>query len=81
MQVAAMKPRYVEADEIPAAQLADFDGDSKRAAEELALLEQPFIRDPKRKIRDLVTEAIGKIGENIVVRRFVRYEVGEASDA
>lgn len=43
------------------------------------LMEQPYIRDPKRKVRDLVNDAVGKIGERIVVRRFTRYLVGEKS--
>jgi elongation factor Ts len=81
MQVAAMSPRYVEAGEIPAETVAEYGGDARRAAEELALLDQPFIRTPNRQVRDLVNDAIGKIGENIVVRRFVRFEVGTAENA
>ncbi|RMG89018.1 MAG: translation elongation factor Ts [Chloroflexi bacterium] len=46
--------------------------------EEVCLMEQPFVKDDKVKIKDLLTQAIGTIGENIVVRRFVRYELGEA---
>jgi len=45
--------------------------------EEICLLEQPYIRDPKMKIVDLVNSLIAKIGENIVVKRFVRYQLGE----
>ena len=45
--------------------------------EEICLLEQPYIRDPKIKIVDLVNNLIAKIGENIVVKRFVRYQLGE----
>ena len=45
--------------------------------EEICLLEQPYIRDPKIKIMDLVNNLIAKIGENIVVKRFVRYQLGE----
>ena len=45
--------------------------------EEICLLEQPYIRDPKMKIADLVNALIAKIGENIVVKRFVRYQLGE----
>lgn len=41
------------------------------------LLEQPYIRESKRKVRDLVNDAVAKIGERIVVRRFTRYRVGE----
>lgn len=45
--------------------------------EEVCLLEQPFIKDPGMKVKDVLTSMIAKIGENIVVRRFVRYQVGE----
>ncbi|MBI3538556.1 MAG: elongation factor Ts [Chloroflexi bacterium] len=41
------------------------------------LLHQPFIRDESQTIQDLVTAAIAKLGENIVVRRFARFELGE----
>ena len=79
MQVTAMNPRYVRAEEIPDEVVAEYGGDRKKAAEELALLEQPFIKTPNRSVGSLVTDAIGKIGENIVVRRFTRFEVGEMS--
>jgi elongation factor Ts len=45
--------------------------------EEFCLLEQPFVKDDKVKIKDLITDSIRKTGENIVVRRFARYELGE----
>lgn len=45
--------------------------------EEICLLEQPFIREPSVKVQDLLNEKISKIGENIKIRRFVRFEVGE----
>jgi elongation factor Ts len=45
--------------------------------EEMCLLEQPYIRDEKVKIKDMLTEAVRTIGENIFVRRFSRYELGE----
>jgi len=41
------------------------------------LLEQPFVKDPNMKIADLLTQKIAKIGENITVRRFTRYQLGE----
>lgn len=44
---------------------------------ENCLLEQPFIKDPDKKVRDLLTEKIARIGENIVIRRFVRFQLGE----
>ncbi|MCG0277240.1 MAG: translation elongation factor Ts [Thermanaeromonas sp.] len=48
--------------------------------QESCLLEQPYIKDPDRKVKDLIAEKIAKLGENIEVRRFVRFEVGEAVD-
>ena len=47
--------------------------------EEVCLLEQPFIKDPKIKVKDLLGALAAKIGENIVIRRFVRYQLGEKS--
>ena len=44
---------------------------------ETCLMEQPFVKDEDRTILDLVNDTIAKLGENIVLRRFVRYEVGE----
>ncbi|MGB9836109.1 MAG: translation elongation factor Ts [Candidatus Saccharicenans sp.] len=45
--------------------------------EEVCLLDQPYIKDDKIKVRDLVNSHISKFGENIKVRRFVRYEIGK----
>ena len=45
--------------------------------EDACLLEQPFIKDSSLRVKDILTSMIAKIGENIVVRRFVRYQVGE----
>ena len=44
--------------------------------DDTCLLRQPFVRDDKVKVGDLIIQAVAKIGENIVVRRFVRYELG-----
>ncbi|MFH1878602.1 MAG: translation elongation factor Ts [Candidatus Omnitrophota bacterium] len=46
---------------------------------EVCLLEQPYIKDPNIKIKELITQLIATLGENIVVKRFVRFEVGEES--
>jgi len=45
--------------------------------EEICLLEQPFIKDPDKTVKDVLNEKIATIGENIVIRRFVRFERGE----
>jgi len=53
------------------------EGKLKKFCEEACLLEQPYIRDPSKTVKDLIDETIGKLGENIAVRRFVRLAVGE----
>jgi elongation factor Ts len=57
------------------------DGRMEKFYEEFCLLEQPFVRDPDRKVSDLVTEAVANFGENIRVRRFARFAVGEAVES
>jgi elongation factor Ts len=52
-------------------------GKLDKFCDETCLLRQPFVKDDKVKVGDIVTQAIAKIGENIVVRRFARYELGE----
>ncbi|MHB9112429.1 MAG: translation elongation factor Ts [Thermoleophilia bacterium] len=47
--------------------------------EQVCLLEQPFVRDDKLTIEQLLGELVGKIGENIGIRRFVRFELGKDS--
>ena len=44
--------------------------------QENCLLEQPFIRDTDKTVKDLITDAVGTLGENIQIRRFIRYELG-----
>ena len=63
MQVAATNPSRISSQE------SSTDGD-------VPLLDQPYIRDPNKTVQDLVTEAIAKLRENIVVRRFARFELG-----
>ena len=63
MQVAATNPSRISSQE------SSTDGD-------VPLLDQPYIRDPSKTVQDLLTEAIAKLRENIVVRRFARFELG-----
>lgn len=53
------------------------EGKINKFFEEVCLLEQPYIREPKTKMIDLISALIAKIGENIVIKRFVRYQLGE----
>ena len=69
MQVAAMSPRYLDSAEVP--QGEDLD------PQEACLLQQPYIKDPTMTVQDLVKEAAGRVGENVRVRRFARFSLGE----
>ncbi len=53
------------------------EGKMERFYSEICLLEQAFIKDPDRKVSDVIQEAIARLGENIQVRRFARYQVSE----
>lgn len=55
------------------------EGKLEKYYQTVCLLEQPYIRDPGRTVRDLLHEQIAKLGENIVIRRFSRYRLGAES--
>ena len=69
MQVAAMLPKFISADEAP-------EGAEIEAQVDCLLL-QPFIKDPAITVQNLINETIAKVGENIKVSRFARFELGE----
>jgi len=68
MQVAAMPPQFISADDAPAHDIEE--------AETACLLHQPYIKDPSKTVQDIITETIAKVGENIKVSRFARFELG-----
>jgi len=76
MQIAATNPKYVKREDIPEEVLAE-QKDAEAFIKEKCLLEQPFVKDPKKTINDCVAALIASIGENIFVNRFVRYKVNE----
>jgi elongation factor Ts len=55
-------------------------GRVKKYYQEICLMEQPFVKDDKITIKEMITDAIRTTGENIIIRRFARYELGEALD-
>lgn len=55
------------------------EGRLEKFYQQACLMEQPFVKDEDQTIEGLITDAVAKLGENIVLRRFVRYEVGESS--
>ena len=52
------------------------DGKLSKYYEEVCLMEQPFFREPDKKVKDFMAESIAKMGENVVIRRFARYQLG-----
>jgi elongation factor Ts len=52
------------------------DGKMEKFYQEACLLEQPFIKDDSKTVGNLITDAVARLGENVIVRRFVRFEVG-----
>ncbi len=54
------------------------EGKIKKILKEMVLLDQPFVKDDKKSVAQIVQEVSAKVGENVVVKRFVRFELGEA---
>ena len=75
MQVAAMSPRYLRPEDVPAREAA-----SDEARKALCLLGQPFVKDQGLTVQELLKALIAKTGENVVIRRFVKFGVGESPD-
>ncbi len=74
MHVAAAGPRYVRPEDVPPG-----DPLSPEEVKAVCLLEQPFVKDQGTVVKDLLKLLIGKTGENVVIRRFVKFTVGESS--
>lgn len=72
MHVAAVGPRFLRPEDAPAD--AGLSGDELKAA---SLLEQPFVKDQGTTVGDLLKALIAKTGENVVIKRFVKFTVGE----
>ncbi len=53
------------------------EGRLKKFYKENVLIEQDFVKDPNKTIKDIITDTVGKLGENIVVSRFKRFQLGE----
>jgi len=97
MQVTAVNPRWVSAEDVPAEVVEEekekyltqiegnkpehiveriIEGKLDKFYEENCLLRQPFIKDDDKTVQQLLVEAIAKMGENIVVKRFSRFQIG-----
>ncbi len=76
LHIAALNPKYIKKEDVPADVLAR-EADKEAYIKANCLLAQAYVKDPGKNIQDLLNELVAKIGENIVVGRFVRYKVGE----
>jgi elongation factor Ts len=74
MQIAAAAPQFLTSEEIPAE--AEAEGEAEADPQTVCLLNQFFIKDPTRTVQEIIAETIAKVGENIKVRRFARFELG-----
>jgi len=101
LQIAASAPKYITAEEIPAAELEHeaeiararakeegkpekmmdkiIEGRIEKFKDEVCLMRQPYIRDESLTIEKLVLQNVAAIGENVIVRRFHRWELGEST--
>jgi len=101
LQIAASSPKYIKAEEIPAAELEHeasiararaleegkpenvlakiVEGRVEKYKDEVCLMRQPYIRDETITVEKLVLQNVAAIGENVVVRRFQRWELGESA--
>mgnify|MGYP001768664686 CR=1 FL=1 len=76
MQITACTPSYIKREDVPEDVLKQTD-DKERFFKEQCLLDQVYVKDPSLTIKDYLGAIVAKMGENIVIRRFVRYKIGE----
>lgn len=101
LQIAASAPKYITADEVPAAELEHeaeiararakeegkpenvmekiVEGRLEKYKDEVCLMRQAYIRDESLTIENLILQNVAAIGENVIVRRFQRWELGEST--
>ncbi len=76
MQITATNPAYIKPEDVPEDVIKQ-EKDKEKFYKEHCLLEQVFVKDSSLTIKDYLGSLVAKIGENIIIRRFCRYKVGE----
>lgn len=76
LHIAAMNPRYIKKEDVAAEILKEAGRALDDFYKESCLLEQPFVKEPAITIKDYLNSVIAKVGENVVIRRFARFQVG-----
>ncbi len=80
LQIAASAPQYIRPEDIPVEVLDQVEeGTQEKFKDEASLLRQVYIRDESITIEKLLLQNIAAMGENILIRRFVRWELGESA--
>ena len=76
MHITACAPLYVRREDVPA-EVIDQEKNKEDFYKSHCLLEQPFVKDPSITIKDYLGSIVTKVGENVIVRRFTRYQIGK----
>ena len=76
MQIAATSPAYIKKEDVPE-EVLQHEKSKEDYYKNNCLLEQVFVKDSSLMIKDYLGSIVAKIGENIVIRRFIRYKIGE----
>ncbi len=76
MQIAATSPEYIKKEDVPE-DVLKHEKSKEDYYKNNCLLEQVFVKDPGLTIKDYLGNIVSKIGENVVIRRFIRYKIGE----
>jgi elongation factor Ts len=80
LQIAAAAPKYIREADIPAETLAEVPAERiEKYKDEVCLMRQPYIRDESITVENLLMQNVAAIGENMIVRRFARWELGEST--
>lgn len=76
MQITATSPLYIKSEDVPEEVLKN-EKNKEDFLKNHCLMEQPFVKDSSMTVKDYLGSIVAKLGENIVVRRFMRFKVGE----
>ena len=80
MHIAAIAPKYIKEEDIPKEELENF-SDVKAYIKENCLLCQCFVKDSTQTIEEYLKQVVSQTGENVVIKRFIRFSLGEGDDA
>ncbi|MDD2752567.1 MAG: elongation factor Ts, partial [Candidatus Omnitrophica bacterium] len=76
MQITALSPAYIKREDVPK-DVLEQEKDKELFCKTHCLLDQAFVKDPGITIKDYLGSLVAKLNENIVIRRFIRYKIGE----